>query len=102
MSDMADDQVIADACERNLTVVGCSGVEDELQEDIAEVIQDFRAAGIKFWMLTGDQGATAKEIGFNCGVMSRDENQCKLIEIDTIDAEGLKAEMRTHADEMQK
>ena len=38
MSEMADDQVIADACEKNLIVVGCSGVEDELQEDIAEVI----------------------------------------------------------------
>ena len=46
--------MISDACERDLVVVGCSGVEDELQDDISEVIQDFRDAGIKFWMLTGD------------------------------------------------
>ena len=51
-------------------------------------------------MLTGDQGSTAKEIGFNCGVMSRDEDKCKLIEIDSIDAEQLKEDMATHAEEM--
>ena len=31
---------------------------------------DFREAGIRVWMLTGDQGLTAKEIGINCGIIS--------------------------------
>lgn len=42
---------------------------------MAEVIQDFRDAGIKFWMLTGDLGHTAKEIGFNCGILSRNADK---------------------------
>lgn len=89
-SNNANDEEIAVACEKDLEVLGCTGVEDELQEEISDVIQDFRDAGIKFWMLTGDQGVTAKEIGYNCGVMSRDPNECALIEIDTVDVEELK------------
>ena len=54
-------------------MIACTGVEDELQEDVEECINDFREAGIKFWMLTGDLGHTAQEIGYNCGVISRDE-----------------------------
>lgn len=66
-------------------MVACTGVEDELQDNVAECIQDFRDAGIKFWMLTGDQGHTAKEIAFNCGVMSRDD---KVNSIFNFEAEG--------------
>ena len=62
---------MSDACEKNLQILACTGVEDKLQEGIAEVIQDFRDAGIQFWMLSGDQGHTAREIAYNCGVMSR-------------------------------
>ena len=93
-SNNANDEEIAVACEKDLEVLGCTGVEDELQEEISDVIQDFRDAGIKFWMLTGDQGVTAKEIGYNCGVMSRDANECALIEIDTVDVEELKQKVK--------
>ena len=70
--DWSNPKTLPDACEKELTVIACTGVEDELQEEVAECIQDFRDAGIKFWMLTGDLGHTAREIGYNCGVMSRD------------------------------
>ena len=63
---------MSEACENDLTILACTGVEDELQEDVASCISDFRNAGIKFWMLTGDLGHTAQEIGFNCGVLSSD------------------------------
>ena len=66
-------EVSPDVIEKDLTVVGCTGVEDELQEDVAECVTDLRAAGIKIWMLTGDQGRTAQEIGYNCGIISRDK-----------------------------
>ena len=45
---------LSQACEQNLTVLGCTGALDELQENVQECIQDFKDAGIKFWMLTGD------------------------------------------------
>jgi P-type E1-E2 ATPase len=44
-------------------------VEDLLQENVKDCIEDFRAAGISVWMLTGDKGLTAKEIGVSCGLI---------------------------------
>jgi len=35
-------------------------------------------------MLTGDLGHTAKEIGFNCGIMSRDESINAIYSLDAI------------------
>ena len=58
--------------ESNLTLLGVTGVEDELQDDIKKCIQDFNEAGIHFWMLTGDKGETAEEIGYSCGMFSKD------------------------------
>ena len=49
-----DTKALSEACEVNLTVLGCTGALDQLQEDVQECIKDFRDAGIKFWMLTGD------------------------------------------------
>jgi phospholipid-translocating ATPase len=57
--------------EQDLNLLGITGVEDELQEDVAKCIKDFREAGIKFWMLTGDKGETALEIGYSCGLFER-------------------------------
>ena len=57
--DCWDDLPIA-AVESNLTLLGGTGVEDLLQDNVNKCIQDFRQAGIKVWMLTGDKGETAK------------------------------------------
>ena len=56
--------------ESELTLLGATGVEDLLQDQVKECIEDFRAAGIGVWMLTGDKGATALEIGVSCGLVS--------------------------------
>jgi len=55
--------------ECKLEVLAATGVEDLLQENVKECIEDFRAAGISVWMLTGDKGLTAKEIGVSCGLI---------------------------------
>lgn len=39
--------------EENMELLGITGVEDLLQEDIKPVIESLRDAGIKVWMLTG-------------------------------------------------
>jgi len=33
-------------------------------------VQDFRDAGMRVWMLTGDKGLTAKSIGISCGLLT--------------------------------
>jgi len=40
-----------------------------LQDNVKECITDFMEADIKVWMLTGDKGATAKNIGKTCGIL---------------------------------
>ena len=49
----------AEYLEKGLILIGVTGVEDLLQENVTECINDFKEAGIKVWMLTGDKGETA-------------------------------------------
>ena len=58
-----------DLVEHTLRLVAVTGVEDLLQENVKECITDFRDAGMKVWMLTGDKGLTAKEIAYSCGLL---------------------------------
>ena len=55
--------------ENGLSIVGVTAVEDLLQERVSESIRDFKEAGMKVWMLTGDKGATAKMIGIQCDLI---------------------------------
>ena len=66
--------------ECNLTLLAATGVEDLLQENVKECIEDFRQAGISVWMLTGDKGLTAKEIGVSCGLLPAENNADKTIQ----------------------
>jgi len=54
-------------CDMHLLAV--TAVEDLLQDDVKSCIEDFRRAKISVWMLTGDKGLTAEEIGVACGLM---------------------------------
>jgi phospholipid-translocating ATPase len=58
--------------ESGLILLGATAVEDLLQEDVASNISEFQQAGIKTWMVTGDNGTCAKEIGFSCGILNRE------------------------------
>ena len=55
--------------ECDLDLLAATGVEDLLQDRVKECIEDFREAGISVWMLTGDKGLTALEIGVSCGLI---------------------------------
>ena len=59
--------------ESGLTLLGASGLEDLLQDDVAECIRDFKLARCKVWMLTGDKGETARNIGISCGIIDLDK-----------------------------
>jgi magnesium-transporting ATPase (P-type) len=49
--------------EKDLVYLGCSTVEDKLQENVPRTIADLQAANISIWMLTGDKLETAENIG---------------------------------------
>jgi phospholipid-translocating ATPase len=59
--------------EKDMELVGISGVEDKLQEDIAEAIALLRGAGIKVWMITGDKVETACCIAISTGLKANND-----------------------------
>ena len=54
--------------ELDMELLGITGVEDMLQEDIQHTIESLRNAGIAVWMLTGDKVETAQCIAISTGL----------------------------------
>ncbi|XP_017567039.1 probable phospholipid-transporting ATPase VB isoform X1 [Pygocentrus nattereri] len=61
----------ADDMENNLTLLGATGIEDRLQENVPETIQALREAGIQVWVLTGDKLETAVNIAYSCKLLDQ-------------------------------
>jgi len=57
--------------EQDMELLGVTGVEDKLQENVAVVIESLKNAGIQVWMLTGDKVETATCIAISAGFKSR-------------------------------
>ncbi|EAW15042.1 cation-translocating P-type ATPase [Aspergillus clavatus NRRL 1] len=55
-----------------LVLVGMAGIVDPPRDEIPEVVQTLRRAGIKIFMVTGDFGLTAVAIARQCGIVSTD------------------------------
>ena len=64
--------------ENGLILIGCTAVEDKLQENVPEVIKEMQTAGINVWVLTGDNLATARNIGIMCKLLP---NEMEIYEI---------------------
>ena len=45
-------------------LLGCSAIEDQLQDKVPKTINDFINVGIKVWVLTGDKSDTSLSIAF--------------------------------------
>ena len=56
----------------NMELLGVTGVEDKLQENVPETLEALEAAKIKVWMLTGDKMETAICIALSSRLFSRD------------------------------
>ncbi len=56
--------------ECDLTLLGATGIEDKLQDQVPETISLLKKGGIKIWVLTGDKMETAVNIGFSCSLLS--------------------------------
>ena len=64
--------------EKDLILIGVSGLADKLQEDVKECISDFIDAGMKVWIVTGDKDSTAYSIGHDCGILSEQRETLRL------------------------
>eukprot|EP00918_Siedleckia_nematoides_P042268 GHVU01092147.1.p1 GENE.GHVU01092147.1~~GHVU01092147.1.p1 ORF type:complete len:1101 (+),score=188.46 GHVU01092147.1:2234-5536(+) len=60
----------SDIIEKSITLVGCTGIEDELQDDVGKTIRNLREAGVGLWVLTGDKKETAIAVGHSCGILN--------------------------------
>jgi magnesium-transporting ATPase (P-type) len=58
--------------EEGLTLIGCTAVEDKLQDNVPKTIKELQTAGINVWVLTGDNLPTAKNIGLMCNLLPKD------------------------------
>jgi phospholipid-transporting ATPase len=59
-------KLLFEQLESSLEYVGCTAIEDKLQEGVPETIELLLKANIKIWVLTGDKMTTAIEIGKLC------------------------------------
>ncbi|KAK9282793.1 hypothetical protein L1049_011014 [Liquidambar formosana] len=61
---------VASNIEKNLSILGASGIEDKLQQGVPEAIESLRMAGMKVWVLTGDKQETAISIGYSSKLLT--------------------------------
>jgi magnesium-transporting ATPase (P-type) len=85
--------------EDEMLLVGVSGLEDKLQEEVKPCLQDFIEAGINVWMLTGDKLDTAESIGYSCKLFNDDTEVFKIKGGD--DADNTLRRVRDILDKMQ-
>jgi phospholipid-translocating ATPase len=65
--------VVAEYLEKDLELLGLTGVEDKLQDDVKMTFELLRNAGIKIWMLTGDKIETARCIAISTKLVARNQ-----------------------------
>ncbi|KAJ5092406.1 hypothetical protein NUU61_007276 [Penicillium alfredii] len=64
-------KVVGEYLERDLELLGVTGVEDRLQRDVKSSLELMRNAGVKIWMLTGDKVETARCVAISAKLVSR-------------------------------
>ncbi|KAF6841285.1 phospholipid-translocating p-type atpase [Colletotrichum musicola] len=64
-------RVVSLHLERDLELLGVTGVEDKLQKDVKPSLELLRNAGIKIWMLTGDKVETARCVAVSSKLVAR-------------------------------
>lgn len=63
--------VVTRYLERDLELLGVTGVEDKLQQDVKSSLELLRNAGVKIWMLTGDKVETARCVAVSSKLVAR-------------------------------
>ncbi|KAF7376047.1 Phospholipid-transporting ATPase [Mycena sanguinolenta] len=78
-------QVIAECLEHDLELLGLTGVEDKLQDEVKSTLELLRNAGIKIWMLTGDKIETARCIAISTKLVARNQYIHEVAKLKTSD-----------------
>ena len=86
---------VADAIERDLTLLGGTAIEDRLQDGVPDTISRLGDAGIKLWVLTGDKVETAINIGFSCNLLNNDMDLI-VFKAENDDIESARVELEKH------
>ncbi|KAG2499397.1 hypothetical protein HYH03_002971 [Edaphochlamys debaryana] len=66
---------VSEKIEKNLRLLGCTAIEDKLQEGVPECIKMLAMAGIRIWVLTGDKMETAINIAYACSLLTDEMTQ---------------------------
>jgi len=71
-----NEKMLEEQCklEKDLDVVGLTGVEDKLQDKVKQTLESLRNAGIRIWMLTGDKIETAISIAFSSRLLTKNDH----------------------------
>ena len=80
--DVAPDKVINELRSgkfSGLTLLGIVAISDPVRPDVPAAIQDCRNAGVKVKIVTGDTGATAREIGRQVGLWTDEDTADAII-----------------------
>ena len=64
--------------ETGLSLLGATGVEDKLQDEVVPTLDKMQKAGITTWMLTGDKKETAINMALASGMVKPSDNQIDL------------------------
>ncbi|RKP34901.1 hypothetical protein BJ085DRAFT_14693 [Dimargaris cristalligena] len=65
---------VAEWIETDLELLGCTAIEDRLQDQVPETIEYLLRCGIKIWLLTGDKQETAVKIGMSSHLITSQMN----------------------------
>ena len=63
--------------EQGLTLFGICGIKDPARPEVRASIEQCRAAGIRVFMITGDNQTTAEAIARDVGIFDADEDISK-------------------------
>ena len=81
-------EALASELEQGLDMLGCTAVEDKLQENVPATIEKLMRAGIKVWVLTGDKLETAINIATSCKLLGPAMDPVFVVSGETQDAVG--------------
>ncbi|CAF1163949.1 unnamed protein product, partial [Rotaria sordida] len=84
---------VADRIEQNLILLGATGIEDKLQDQVPQSLTMLHRAGIKIWVLTGDKKETAVNIGYSCKLLS---DQMLNLTLDETTRDDTQRQLRQH------
>lgn len=85
--------------ERDLQLLGATGIEDKLQEGVPETINCLRKAGIVVWVLTGDKQETAINIAYACNLFVAD---MEIIKLNARSKDAASSAIHCHLDVIQR